>query len=617
MNRNTRSSVVSRPSLHTLSLQRIRAAFSPGRKLIYRYLKLLALLTIVSAVMACDLGLAILMLTLGLAFPLLFAPAALCYLLAAFPAVALWRGGSMARFTGVGISAALIAAVAIIPGFISNQRAGRLDAATQRADIHPAATSAARTLEIMRNRENYDKLFMDAEPCGYECRALLLGGRIEWVRVQMKDGSSKKASNPSTTYKAGRGAACGFGETKAAGGDRCVLVAADTGAAADLTIGFDHQTLPMRETVRGKPGTNRAPVDWYLKPNEMRTVSAIERLGGAEKLLLRQTDISVNVITSPAALIPDMRGMSIDGLTLSRSRRLLNPISLRRTLETLGFSIDGIAGANPAPSMPKDWRDSITPEMTSVLMSVLALPGSEPFNTEQSSIISGWIMHARQIKVWTPELVALLRRAVRDERLQTPTFFDQIFERNPAVTTALLPDVLELIERDGITEKYTPARQAAYTFPRIDESLLKPHARRIIALLDKGPAERDILLPSIGRVGVDPAPFLTPFESGSKTAVKSNFRQLEAACFAEKKWAPGLVTALKENLTALARTGPRENEARAYRARLLATLANLGELDLALQELAKSDDPVDARLSRRLKSNAMEKRRGANALCHF
>ncbi|MEQ1577059.1 MAG: hypothetical protein ABL894_05335, partial [Hyphomicrobium sp.] len=174
MNRNTRSSVVSRPSLHTLSLQRIRAAFSPGRKLIYRYLKLLALLTIVSAVMACDLGLAILMLTLGLAFPLLFAPAALCYLLAAFPAVALWRGGSMARFTGVGISAALIAAVAIIPGFISNQRAGRLDAATQRADIHPAATSAARTLEIMRNRENYDKLFMDAEPCGYECRALLL-----------------------------------------------------------------------------------------------------------------------------------------------------------------------------------------------------------------------------------------------------------------------------------------------------------------------------------------------------------------------------------------------------------------------------------------------------------
>ena len=173
---------------------------------------------------------------------------------------------------------------------------------------------------------------------------------------------------------------------------------------------------------------------------------------------------------------------------------------------------------------PKGWRDGVNDAMTRDLVAVLDLPQTEKFNREQAGVIFNWIMHAREVTNWTPESIELLRRVARDGRLRSATYFDQIFERNPAVAAALMPDILDMIARDGIGADYTVERQCAYTFAQLDPSLLRPYARRIIELMEQGPDTREILLPAMGASASTPRPTCYPCTrtSVSRRAIDPN-----------------------------------------------------------------------------------------------
>lgn len=552
------------------------------------YYFLLGGVFLLACVMAIpDIATALLMVTLGLAFPIVFAASLFAYGLCLLPAVLMWRDAGH-RFAGGALSLFLIGALAYSPG-VSGRRQAEEFARTQQADDRlPSAPVTAASIEIRRPLAQYDKTFLDNEACGKECRAAALYNGLKWVRVVMRSRQRRGDQSTSTFYSVERGDKCA-GLAPAAPDAACVVIAPDTGDSPDLTLDLTVEEL------RGARGA--------FQLMRARTIKRmVARRASAPQVTLRQTEVIFDVAATPAMFAPRFRGINSAGVEIVAHEWRANGISLQDTLSKLGFSMTPKNGAPAMEQKPTDWRSGVNETLTRELVAVLDLSQKEPFNAQQAQVVSNWVMHARMERDWTPGMIALLRRIARDDRLRVPTFFDQIFERQPVVTTALMPDILEILERQEATRAYTLASSAAYTFPRIEPALLKPHAAKIVALIGKRPDLRDVLLPAVGRLGVDPTPYLLPLDANAKDYE----RKLRGACYAEAQWAPNLIGPLKEKLTAATSKRDRPQI-------LVAALVRLGERDFVARTL-DAQDRDDARLLRRIDSlNA--RRNAADAIC--
>jgi hypothetical protein len=548
------------------------------------YLALIAILVVLTMAMAAPgAGVMFTLITLGAGLPLVFSGTLLLYALCALPLVALWSFGTIARVGAAVVVAALVAAAAFAP-----RAYGRFEAETQAqalrtADHVPASPVAAATIEIRRPSQSYDGTFADAdqEACGEECRGVLLGGGVRWVRVVMIDGSRHQET--STFHRALHGADCAVPGGTISDSAACVVMAVDSHEAPELTIAFE--TPPKVEA--------SAALFAVLKGS--RAVVARRFQGGQEEEALRQTEVMFETPIAPTLLGPIFQGMDSHGFDMLRESKRINRITLKAVLEHLGYALAPPSASSSINRGPNDWRRSIDNGMTREMVAVLDLPQSEPFNPERMKPVFNWIAHARMVKDWTPDLIALLRRIVHDPRIRAPTFFDQIFERNPDVAKALMPDVLDVIGATGIGRDYTPSRQAAYTFARLDPDLLKPYADRIVALLDHGRDVKAILLPATGRLGVDPAPYLIPIDADQiDPSPYSPDPRLHGVCRAEIRWAPELIGPLRQSF--LNPPGGTTNDVN-YLEQVLGALDHLGDHAFVEQQLA-SDARINAALLR-------------------
>ena len=202
----------------------------------------------------------------------------------------------------------------------------------------------------------------------------------------------------------------------------------------------------------------------------------------------------------------------------------------------------------------------------------------------------------------------LLRRIALDQRIRVPTNFDQIFERHREVAEVLLPDILDLLEAHGVTNDYTVERQAAYTFARIDPDLLAPYAQRILALREKDSKLRGILLPAVGRLGVDPSSYLLP--------IAYDIEGVRAACLAEIRWAPMLISGLRDAVSANAHIQKPDISRGSFEEAALKALAHLGDAEFVRQHLAQRGDADAKRLAQRI-DYELNRPRGTDSLCWF
>ncbi len=553
-----------------------------------------------------DIATLVVWVTFGLGFPLLLVQSVFAYGLCLFPLIA-WRNSSPTL--GAAVSACAIAALAFLPAQFAQGYANQIGDEVTAGDFRPERPVSFRSLEIRRKPDNYENLFADNEPCGLECRSLLLTGQVDWVRVVMRTGSRTRRGQPeetrSTFYRAGTVFDCGApSASNGAVQQGCVLMSADPGSLADLVIAFDEGWRKDLKSVAEST---------FHRLSKWRRVEASVRQNGLLSKVYRQSDAELNLAMAPAVLAPEFRGIRSSGMAFYKSKTRINQISLAAALEAVGFADRDVPGADPKANKPKSWREGITPSLTRDLVSVLDLPGSEPFNAERDKVISKWVTHARQTRQWTPELMALLRRIVRDQRIRAPTFFDQIFSRNRDVARALMPDVLDRIEAEGLGNDHTVPRQVAYTFSRIEPELLAPHRDRIIALAQKDGRTGDILIKAVGRLGVNPLPYLLPFEAD--LLAREKFPRLQGACFAEKKWAGALIPHLRSALH-IEPAPDRKMQFRQerFRSTVLATLANLGDVDFVRSKLVPGKDGKPDRLERQL-DRISKRDTDSNSLC--
>ena len=555
------------------------------------YIIAIAILSGLTLIMSgSDVGLMVVMGTLGFGFPLVFSATGLLYALASAPAVALWEEGRSARATGLALAVVLIAAAAFAPDHFGRRQAERSAQGLMSADHGPDAAVAAASLEIRRPENDYDGIFIGQDACGPECRAALASGALQWVRVTMDRPSGSRGKANGAFYRALHGSDCAVpGGATPSDTTVCVVVAEDTRAPAELTISFEDLPLSPQESV---------PMQ-LSRITSARTVVAFRSTGGEQQEVLKQTEVTYSVPVAPTLVGPRFDGMHSEGVDFAPKWRTVNKITLAGVLEQLGYPSAAATDATSKQKIQDDWRTNIDDVGTREMIAVLDVPQTEPFTPQQMKPVSDWIMHARNVREWTPDLLALLRRIVRDRRIRAPIFVDQIFASKPSVATALLPDVLDMIALEGITNDYTPARQIAYTFPRIDPQILKPQAARIVALLGKGGGVEAILLPAVGRLGVDPLPYLTPFSDDiSKRSIYSASPRVLGACRSEKPWASELVGSLRAELGAS--QAPRDRD---HRNLILKALANLGDHDFVTQRLEAEANPDSERLRKEIEND--------------
>jgi hypothetical protein len=549
-----------------------------------------------------DVGLSVLLVTLGLGFPFVFAATGLVYGLCAAPLVVFWPAGGRARQGGAAAALVLIALVALAPCYIGRYAAAAAAAVLRASDHMPKEQVGASTLEIRRPADSYDGTFADQQACGVECRTLLSTGQARWLRVVEVKQFTAQTVTSSTFHQALRGKACAAPGADPNDSAVCVVDVADPGDPANLVIDFVNP-LGNREAI---PLTPFASI--------VRRRAVVVRTGpiGQGSEIMRQTEITVETPIRPAVFGPGIQFGHSGGVDVVRDDDTINPLTLGGVLRRLGYSLHSTGGA-PSRLTEAQFQTPVDESMTREMIAVLDLPGDAPFNDQQMAVLFSWIQHARHVKEWTPDLLAVLRRFVRDRRVRRPTFFAQIFTR-PEVAAALLPDVLDMIEIDGIGKDYTPAREAAYRLGDIDAALLVSQASRIVALLDKGPDVRAILLPIVGRISVDPLPYLTPILADrTSPSPYSFYPRVIGACRADPQWTKELISPLRD---AYRDTSGRLGNDQYYRGLVLKALANLGDRDFVEHELSTSDK-INAKQLRIAIDSALSGKDPSRWLCQW
>lgn len=399
--------------------------------------------------------------------------------------------------------------------------------------------------QLTRRKQNFQYglggNMLPEEPCSAFCRSLLLGGEANWVRIVMVDNSKDESpvfrgTGDSTLYVAATGAACAVPGEPATKDERCVVFAADHGEPAGLVTEIA-ETLEIKQLQVG--------IGALFKPIGERVVTMKQRWHGGLIEVLRHTEVQFDVIMKGSLLGPEFRGMGSGGLEFAKVPMQFNKIDFSALLRSAGYTLTEVP--EPADGEAPSWRDAPSPDQSRAVRSLLDLPGEAPFNTEQSKVIVDWIMHARTYKERSPERIEFLRRIVRDERVTHLPFFDQVFSRNPAVSAALMPDVLDRIEAMGEERNLDPGYEGAVAMRQVDPTILTPYATRILPLVNRSGRIGKVMIYAVGRVGVDPAPYLRPMRQEKDGHIIDS--KVHASCLAEAKWGPSLVPMLRALVT--------------------------------------------------------------------
>ncbi|MCB1536372.1 MAG: hypothetical protein KDJ44_17060, partial [Rhodoblastus sp.] len=307
----------------------------------------------------------------------------------------------------------------------------------------------------------------ETEPCGRECRALLMSGEVEWVRIVRQATQADLVS--ATRFRAATGVACPAAETGHGAGGRCVLVAPDDGARAALVV---DATFLERSALADFQSS--APLAPEIRFGRRLTAMA---QGVPEPIFVR-TEAAANVVSIPFGLWPASRGMSSGGYEIWRVGRTIAPLSLSQVFGALGYA-RSMELASSLPQGGADIHDPPAPEAVNRATSVLDLPANVAFNRTHVELVNRWIARAVWTKPLPPRDVALVRRILLEPRMGWFGSLDRLLAR-PEVAASLLPDMLDLLETRDLTKKVDATRLAFIALRTMPVAALEPQRARIL-----------------------------------------------------------------------------------------------------------------------------------------
>jgi hypothetical protein len=481
--------------------------------------------------------------TLGLAFPLLFSPTAFVYLLCLMPLALFWRNRN-ARVPGAIAAVAIVGAVALTPAYLSWQREHAIAGSLADLQVKPSKIQAFRSIELLKHANfSLDLSGSDFQndACDSICRSLIEHGEVDWIRVVIPTQNGDKPANV-TLFVSGSGKDCAVPGSSSPSPANCVLIRADHGLSASLTLrledGYGNGIEAKNEEER------------HLYAAGWRRISAYDNTNGkSEKVLLLQEQ-SFQVAVFPTIITPGISGLNSGGFELEHRTIRILPIDYAEAYRLLGFRAKLLVPAQRT-SEEKTWRREPTDSEIRDLISVLDLPGSESFNQAQSEIVDRWTRYARIYKVWNADRLELARRILADNRVEFTSWFDQVFAK-PEVATALLPIVLDEVESSNAANPRHAMKQALWHMPQLEPGILKANSAQIIKIIeaqrygDFGPS----FLATYAVIGENPLPLLDKM-AGKDGAIT----KIRTLCLAEPRASVAYIQRLREEFEKSQRPG--------------------------------------------------------------
>jgi hypothetical protein len=258
-----------------------------------------------------DVGVTIMMVSLGFGFPLLFAPTPIPYLVALAPLALANRAPLLA----IAMSCLAVGAIGVLPGLISRQASARLAAQLAAQPTPTDIHGAARKIEI----HNPDS---GALACDRTCHNLLLDGSVDWVRFVF----GRSVAKPEF-YVVGHGKECRLPLAHPV--SECVVFAVDSGQEADLII--ENQ---RGSQLQPNDASNAPPHD---APNHRIIATLVQ--GEQKKVVFDKLDYDLSTIHIPTLIGVHFNGMSSGGFELLRDRDSTSALSTDQVFEALGFHL--------------------------------------------------------------------------------------------------------------------------------------------------------------------------------------------------------------------------------------------------------------------------------------
>ncbi|WNM60908.1 hypothetical protein [Candidatus Nitrospira neomarina] len=529
--------------------------------------------------------------------PLLYSATIFVYLACLAPLVVCWNKERL-LWPGVLFSLVLCTAVAFLPSWLSEKRAAWMTERITVNDFRATAPVTGRSLEIIRESDYTPQVAwrpFAKDSWGEVWETLLISGQVDWIRFSThQDGltPSKIGEVQKTSYfEPVKGYHCQIPGLPVQAEQHCIRLVKDPHLVADIQILFHD----MKRTFPFEPDAF-----WLIKPVRWRMVSIQNRQDNAYQEVFRQSESTIQTIFRPLVFQPEGSGTSSAGTTVMWSiGKHYNAINLGAILKDLGYDLSGIEKGKTKRQTSEDLKGPPTEEQRQLVLWILEQPGHEPFNQEQSRVISDWIARASGYEEWTPERIAFLRKIIRDPRLTFASNFDTIFRRHKEVTKALLPDVLDTIEAKGIDRQQNAAYKGGFALKYLNADLLAPHANRILQLMQSRPGEtREQLLYVVGKIGINPIPILGSINlqnPGQYTAA-----QIKGLCRAELRWSEDILSVLRPLITS---NELHKERASPYEQYVLRALARHGDSMYAKKLLDQAHWSNSGSIQRQISSN--------------
>ncbi|MBR0851819.1 hypothetical protein JQ543_29060 [Bradyrhizobium diazoefficiens] len=428
-------------------------------------------------------------------FVVLAAPTILIYLLAIAPLVLARTAPNRPVAIGlVAIGLLIPVGIAIVPGWISEQRATEFIARMSADDVSGTADGKPRRIELIGNSASglfeFNQGIGDkTATCNQICARLLFNGEVDWVRVtRMPDASVllRKETARSVTYRIEHRDFCpdaapaGYVVEKVVrdrliSGD-CLIAEAGGNEAADATV-----RLSTNYSSKSYPPAPFPDAPDFVLVDSIKQFQINMRGTDDASPLRRQTETAVLVLAKPYYIGTEMHIQGgYSGPTRGRRRIVARLIDLAGSLRAaFGYEIGDIA---PAKS------DSVR----AVAERILAIPASAApvFSTQQQDVlVEALKATAKQASVSSAD-IELVSHIVTDDRMKISTAalsIQEMLRKNPGLYRPLIPVVLDRMSGPGDQTTSHYKSMLGWSLSDVSTNDLRPYREKMIGIVEAQP----------------------------------------------------------------------------------------------------------------------------------